>query len=202
MRSNQNNNEPINDQTSDKDLIQFVSNGREAALNELMARYKHKLFAFIFKYVQDEDVAYDILQETFIRVYTKANSYKSQFSLSTWIHQIAVNLCRDWGRKQRIRHFVSLDSYVTPGSTQSLADIIEDPNANVENQASDRMQIELLDKEIQKLPHKLKSALILFTVEGYSQEECAEILQVTPKTVEMRVYRARKILLQNLPDIF
>ena len=180
----------------------MLADGCEAALKKLMHRHKHKLYSFIFKYVQNEDVAYDILQETFIRVYAKANTYKPQFAASTWIYQISMNLCRDWGRKQKVKQFISLDTYFSPDSTNDLLEKIEDPLSDTENLVFHRHQLKFFEEEIQKLPHKLKTALILFAIEGYSQEECAEILNVTPKTVEMRVYRARKILLEKLPEIF
>lgn len=202
MHSKLNNDNSEYDEDSDKKLILMLADGCETALNKLMQRYKHKLFFFIFKYVQNEDVAYDILQETFIRVYTKANTYKPQFAVSTWIYQISMNLCRDWGRKQKVKQFISLDTFFSPDSTNSLLEKIEDPLSDTENLVSHRNQLEFIEKEIQKLPHKLKTALILFAIEGHSQEKCAEILNVTPKTVEMRVYRARKILLEKIPEIF
>lgn len=200
MHSKSNKREPINEQTADKDLMLFVSKGHDAALNELMARYKHKIFSFILKYIQNDDIAYDLLQETFIRVYTKANTYKPEFAVSTWIYQIAMNLCRDWGRKQKAQRLISLDTYLSPDSTNTLLEQIEDPLSNTEDLVFHRHQLEFFEREIQKLPHKLKTALILFAIEGHSQEKCAELLNVTPKTVEMRVYRARKILLQKIPE--
>ncbi|GJM01348.1 MAG: RNA polymerase sigma factor [Methyloligella sp.] len=202
MRSKINKKALFNEQSSDKDLICYLSEGHEAALNQLMARYKIKLFSFIFKYVRNEDVAYDLLQETFIRVYTKANTYNPKFTFSTWIYQIAMNLCRDWGRKQKIRNFISLNAYVSPDSSKSIEETIEDPTVNIENLIDSRDQLRALEKEMQNLPHKLKTALVLFTIEDHSQEECAKLLNVTPKTIETRVYRARKILSEKLSNLF
>ena len=71
---------------------------------------------------------------------------------------------------------------------------------NIENLSEHRQMLKLLEKQIDVLPHKLKTALILFAIEDHSQEECARILGVTPKTVETRVYRARKTLLQKLSE--
>ena len=186
----------------DKDLIYLVAQGSEAALNEVMQRYKHKLFAFISRYVKDEDAAYDIVQETFIKVHFKADSYSPAYKFSTWLYQIAINLCRDWGRKQKVRQVFSLDAYIEGDDGDSYHDIIADPNSNIEDLTDLRKNLAALDKEIQKLPHKLKTALILFAVEEYSQEKCAEILGVSIKTVETRVYRARKILAEKIAKNF
>jgi RNA polymerase sigma factor CnrH len=203
MPSMRTNNEPINDATPDKHLVHLVTQGSEQALNALMGRYKHKLFAFISRYVKDEDAAYDILQETFIRLHFKADTYKPSYRFSTWLHQIAINLCRDWGRKQKVRQFLSLDTGIgDEDGSATYHDIIGDTGSNVEDLADTRQQLRILDQEIQKLPHKLKTALILFAIEGNSQEACAELLDVTPKTVETRVYRARKILAEKLAKNF
>ena len=192
----------INEKTSDSNLIRLLCKGEEAALNEIMWRYKHKVFAFICRYVRDEDAAYDIVQEVFIRVYFKAESYNSSYKFSTWLYQIAINLCRDWGRKQKIRQFFSLDAPINDGEGGSYHDIIAAPDDNSEDIAGFRKNLEILDKEIEKLPHKLKTALILFVIEENSQEQCAEILGVTIKTIETRVYRARKFLAKKIDKIF
>jgi RNA polymerase sigma-70 factor (ECF subfamily) len=202
MRFTNKNSEAVTDATPDKTLIQLLTEGREAALNEIMRRYKYRLHAFIIRYVKDEDTAYDILQETFIRVHFKAGSYSPAYEFSTWLYQIAVNLCRDWGRKQKLRQFLSLDAMIGDKESVSLHDVIGDPGGNIEDLTELRQQLRLLDKEIQRLPHKLKTALILFAVEKHSQEECAKILGVTPKAVETRVYRARKILAAKLAKHF
>jgi RNA polymerase sigma-70 factor (ECF subfamily) len=192
----------INKDTSDEALMSLVRQESELALNELMSRYKHKVFAFISRYVKDEDAAYDILQETFIRVYFKSATYNSNYKFSTWLYQVAINLCRDWGRKQKIYKAFSLDTPIGDDKCRSYHDILPDPSANVEDLTDFRKNLEALDHEIQKLPHTLKTALILFAVEGYSQERCAEMLGVTSKTVETRVYRARKILAEKIAKHF
>jgi len=202
MRFTRTDNAAISDATPDKTLIGLVAEGREAALNEIMRRYKHRLFAFISKYVRDEDAAYDILQETFIRVHFKAATYSPAYEFSTWVFQIAMNLCRDWGRKRKLRQFLSLDTLPGEDGTAGLHHILPDPSANVEDLTELRQQLRLLDREIERLPHKLKTALILFALEEHSQEACAELLGVTPKTVETRVYRARKILAGKLAKNF
>lgn len=202
MRFTRTNNATVNNSTPDKSLIRLVAGGNESALNELMRRYKHKLFAFISKYVKDEDAAYDILQETFIRVHFKAETYSPAYAFSTWMYQIAINLCRDWGRKQKLRQFLSLDTSPGDDDHRTLHDVLPDTSGNVEDLSELRQQLRVINQEIEKLPHKLKTALILFALEENSQERCAEILDVTPKTVETRVYRARKILAAKLAKHF
>ncbi len=190
---------PINDTLSDGVLMSYIAQGSEPALCVLMQRYKHKLYAFISRYVKDADTAYDILQEVFIRVHFKADSYNPDYAFSTWLYHIAINMCRDMARKEKIRQIFSLDSK-EDNEGAGYYDTIPDSGAVTEDIVELRRNLSVLDKAIQRLPHKLKTALILFAVEEYSQEKCAELLGVTAKTVETRVYRARKILAEQLAN--
>jgi RNA polymerase sigma factor (sigma-70 family) len=176
---------------TDQELIKKLQGGENPALNELMARYKHRVFAFIRRYVGDEDVAYDLVQETFTKLYFSASTYKSEYKFSTWLFQIALNLCRDHGRKKKLVHFFSMDD---DNSGFDFADAAPNPEAIAQsNQA-----VRLINQSVESLPHKLKTALILFALEDRTQEECAELLGVTTKTVETRVYRARKLLEEKI----
>ncbi len=183
--------------TSDEDLIIALQKGNDYALNKLMARYKKPLFYFITRYVRDEDKSYDILQETFIKVYQKADTFNQNYKFKTWLYQIALNLCRDDSRKQKLRSFLSLDAWINNESKSSLHDVLMS-DENIENIVEHRQTLKFIKEHVAQLPHKLKTALILFSIENHSQEACAKILGVTPKTIETRVYRARKILLQQL----
>lgn len=176
---------------TDQELIEKLKRGENPALNELMARYKHRLFAFVRRYVGDEYVAYDLVQETFTKLYFSADKFNPQYKFSTWLFQIALNLCRDHGRKKKLVQFFSMDD---EDSGFDFADASPDPEAIAQsNQA-----VLHIHKSIESLPHKLKSALILFALEDRTQEECAELLGVTAKTVETRVYRARKLLEEKI----
>lgn len=192
-------NKPLPD-LGDEDLMLALQGGRDVALDELMHRYKQPLFYFVTRYTRDEEVSYDIVQEAFVRVYTRAETFNPAYKFKTWLYQIALNLCRDYGRKKKLQSFISLDSWITKnGEDVSLHDIVAS-DENIESLIEHRQTLMILEKQIDALPHKLKTALIMFSLEGRSQEECARILGITPKTVEMRVYRARKILLKKVSE--
>lgn len=176
---------------TDQELIEKLKGGENPALNELMARYKHRLFAFIRRYVGDEDVAYDLVQETFTKLYFSASTFKPEYKFSTWLFQIALNLCRDHGRKKKLVQFFSMDD-------EDSDFVFADAALNPEAIAQSNQAVHHIHKSIESLPHKLKTALILFALEDRSQDECAELLGVTVKTVETRVYRARKLLEEKI----
>jgi len=173
---------------SDEQLMEKLVSGENFALDVLMKRYQKPLYHFTLRYLHDEDLAYDVVQESFYRVFTKASSFKIQYRFKTWLYQIALNLCRDMGRKHSLLSFFSLSG------NEDQEDLQIPTDAHLEEKFTAKEDIILLQKEIAKLPHKLKSALLLFSLEEKTQIESAEILGVSPKTIEMRVYRARKIL--------
>lgn len=180
---------------SDQELIEKLIKGEDLALNEIMGRYKHRLYGFIRRYLGDDELAYDLVQETFTKIYFSASTYNPKYKFSSWLFQIALNLCRDHNRKNKLRKFFSFDE---GEEILNIADVAPDPESLAESDQA----VTYIGYAIESLPHKLKTALILFALEGNNQEECAEILNVTPKTVETRVYRARKLLSDKLSKLF
>jgi RNA polymerase sigma-70 factor (ECF subfamily) len=102
-----------------------------------------------------------------------------------------LNLCRDYGRKKKLAQFFSIDD---EESGFNFADSSPDPEAIAQSSQAVRQ----INQAIDTLPHKLKTALILFALDDDSQEECAQMLGVTAKTIETRVHRARKLLEEKL----
>lgn len=178
--------------SSDEHLMERLCRGEESVLNILMERYQQPLYHFVLRYTGDEYLSYDIVQESFVRVYTRAASFNPNYRFKTWLYQISLNLCRDHSRKNSMRRLFSFDETKEKGSTQALFD------SSVEGDSEIKEDIGLLRQHISELPHKLKSALILFSLEERSQLEAAKILGVSPKTVETRVYRAKKILKKKM----
>lgn len=174
-------------------LIRALQAGDENALTELMHKYEQPLFRFIFRYVGNEEAARDLLQETFVRLYFNAGKFKRQAKFSTWLHTIAINLCRDFSRSKQYRK-----GRETVAFDQEAESRTPDTSANPGEALITSEKLAAVDAAIAELPHKLKTALILFCLEDRSQAECAALLDVSAKTIETRVYRARKILQQKL----
>ena len=177
---------------SDDDLLRQLQKGNNGAFDILMERYQQKLARFIYHYVGNSNAVDDLVQETFIKLFFNVSSFRFESQFSTWLFQIAVNLCKDYARKHK-RVTVSLDSDSDIGEFALMSD-----DASPEQSIGSKRQLAKVSGEIERLPHKLKTALIAFAVEEQSQEECAKLLGITPKTVETRVYRARKLLSDRL----
>jgi len=178
----------------DRELVNRLRSGDDFALNEIMHRYKERIYRLSWRYVGNEDAALDVTQETFTKLYFNIDKYDPSYKFSTWIFQIAVNLCRDHLRKNKNHaRNVSFEALSESGSGDW-----QQSEENIEASFQSKQQLALLRQEIERLPDTLKEAFILFALEERTQHECAEILDVSAKTVETRVYRARKILSERL----
>jgi RNA polymerase sigma-70 factor (ECF subfamily) len=173
-----------NDQESDDILLKRLQDGDRSALDALMRRHHAPLSRFVHHYLHGAPGVEDIVQESFIRLYFKAKGFRFQSAPRTWLYQIAVNLCKDHRRRNR-EMFASFDAEVMEQ---------ESGEPGVDVQLQHKRDLVRVSKYIDGLPEKLKTALTLFAVEERSQEECASLLGITPKALELRVYRARKLL--------
>ncbi len=171
----------------DLPLIQALQNGDDSALNELMNRHREPLFRFAYRVVRDETSARDVVQETFVRAYFNAPKFKPRAAVKTWLYSIALNLSRDHLRRLgKRRGELPLDAE----GTRTPSD-----KALVSEGGEHRFdEFAVLQRAIDELPPKLRDALILFSLEGKTQREAADILGTTPKTVELRVYHAKQKL--------
>lgn len=177
----------------DLPLLQALQEGDDSALTELMNRHRDALYYFAFRYIRNEALARDIVQETFVRVYFNAAKLKPTNSVKTWLYTVALNLCRDQiRRKATRREAYSLDAPTPEGQSGSSA--VEDTSSVPNAQAERGDRYALLQHAIDRLPAKLRDALILFSLEGKSQKEAADILGTSSKTLELRVYRAKQKL--------
>ncbi len=177
------------DRDEDLPLIQAIATGDDSALDPLMQRHHDALFAFIYRYLGNESEARDAVQETFVRVYFKAGTFRPHCKVKTWIYSIALNQCRDLARKRgRMPVMIRLDQPVgESGATREVADFRAIPNA----EASDADRFAQLREAIDRLPERSRAALVLCALEQRSHKEAAEILGIAPKTVENLVHRAK-----------
>ena len=171
--------------------------GHDAALNELMARHATPVFHFICRMVGDEEEAADLAQEVFIRVYRHRANYRSGNKFTTWLYTIAANLARNHASWRARRPNVSLDAERTDdGGT--LGDTLPSalPTPGDDTQAAERAHA--VRTAVAQLPEDMRAALLLFEFEDKSMAEVADILGISVKAVESRLFRARQQLRTRL----
>jgi RNA polymerase sigma factor (sigma-70 family) len=182
-------------ENDDLSLMKRLQAGDESALSLIMERYEGPLFRFIYRYVENETEAADILELTFVKVYQNRKRYRPTAKFNTWLYTIAGNQCKDHARKKRRRPGdfagrTDQSEMLAAASSSVTAESAPLPSET----ASRNEEREMLHRAIRGLPHELRMALVLFSLEGKSQDEVAGILGCTAKAVESRVYRAKKLL--------
>jgi RNA polymerase sigma factor (sigma-70 family) len=182
----------------DLTLVQALKAGEEHALNALMDRHRDGLFRFVLRQVHNEADALDLAMETFVRAYFNIEKFRPAAKFATWLYHIAMNLCRDHLRSRAYQYSlrtVSFDAPTQEGGDPSLLQKME----GRPDQKTDRLEeLIVLEKAITQLPEDLKNAFILAALEDRPQAETAELLGISLKAVETRVYRARKLLLEKM----
>ena len=184
----------------DLTLVQALRAGQDRALNALMDRHREGLFRFVLRQVHNEADALELAMETFVRAYFHIGKFRPTAKVATWLYHIALNLCRDHLRSrayQYSRRTVSFDAPAEEGQEPSLLLATE----RGPDQKTASRELIALEKAVSELPEELKNAFILTALEGRPQAETAELLGVSLKAVETRVYPARKLLLEKMSKL-
>ena len=179
---------------SDAALVRRARAGEERAYTLLMRRHKEALYRFARRYTGDSDEAYEIVQLTFISAWQALGRFDTGRAFDTWLRAIALNKCRDKARRAKVRGlFFGPRAHRDEAAADPAA-----PHPGPEDMAADRDELRAAERAIARLPDGLKAPLILTAIEGLSMSEAGEILGMTPKAVENRIYRARKALADAL----
>lgn len=170
----------------DAALARATADGDARAFGVLMARHRDPIYRLVRAHIGAGDDARDVTQETFLSAWRAIDRYDPARPMRAWLAAIALNKCRDWGRRRTVRRWLTA-ALPLPEMAEALAD--DGPGADAV--AGDRAELRRVATAIAALPPALKEPLILRTIEGYSQAETAALLGISPKAVETRVARAR-----------
>ncbi len=171
--------------------------GEPEAFGPLVQKYQQRVFSLVYHLVRRRDEVEDLAQEIFIKAFRAIGSYNFQSSFVTWLSRIATNHCYDYLRHERASR-VSFYWQMGEESQQEL-------EANAQSQPEDALNHEeqlalkdLVDKLLERAPENDRKILLLKELQDYSVEEIAEILNLKPTTVKVRLHRARKRMLGDL----
>ena len=178
---------PLGD-CSDGELAVLARSGRQAAYGELMRRYREPVYRVVRSHVGDSDEAVDIVQDSFVAAFSAIGRYDGSRPFRHWINRIALNKCRDWGRRRKVRQLFGLALPI------EAAEYFVDSAIHGEALIDDMDALRRATRAMATLPAKLKEPLILTAIDGLSQAETAAMLGISEKAVETRVARARKAL--------
>lgn len=164
-------------------LIALVKDGDQSAFAQIVCVYKDKIVNFLYQLTGDYQRAVDLSQETFLRVYFKADKYRPIAPLSSWIYAIAANLAKTDIKKRKRMALVSLEE-LPPSVTVSTPS----------GEALDSGLSANLKDALEGLHPRYRIPIVLKDIEGYSQEEIARIINRPVGTVKARISRGRAML--------
>ena len=173
----------------DEDLIVMVQEGQKKAFDELVARYKGRLFSFILRMVKDPTLAEELTQETLIRVYIHAAKYREIAKFSTWVFTIATNLVRNKMRQRSRRpRVISLNPAPEDDEMPvDPADTAADPSEGIHREEL----AHLINDATSRIPEKYRIPFLLREVDQLSYEEIQQVTGLKLGTVRSRINRAR-----------
>jgi RNA polymerase sigma-70 factor (ECF subfamily) len=182
-------------------LIQEATAGAVLAFEVLVRRYQDRLYGFIYRWVNDHELALDLTQETFMKSWQGLRNFQGASSFYTWLFRIARNVIVSNVRQRAARPQIrgSIGS-VTEGTSGGFGEP-ESPMLTPEQELVTREQKELLLAAVANLPEDYREVVILRDMQEHSYEDIAELLLVPVGTVRSRLHRARSLLRERLLPI-
>ncbi len=168
---------------TDEELVEACLAGEESAFDVLLGRWEKRIRGAIYRLVGSDEEARDLCQEAFLKAYKSLRSFKQEARFSSWLYQIALNLCRDRIRRRRGKTMVSLDELEEGGAAMPVAG----PTALDLLQERDTSR--LVAQAIEALPDEQREVIILKEYQGLTFLEIAQVLDVPISTVKTRLYR-------------
>lgn len=184
---------------SDEKLMVQVAEGHQASFTILYNRYKLRLYRYIYRMTGDSQMAEDIFQETFLRLYRYAPRYKPVAHFSTFLYRIATNLVLNEMKRRKIVSFITFSkkSESFSDGTQYEESIPDGTHSPEDSAYLDQLS-EHLQRAVNLLPETMRATFLLSEYEEKKYEEIATILDCSLGTVKSRVNRARNKILKYL----
>jgi RNA polymerase sigma-70 factor (ECF subfamily) len=179
---------------TDEQLIKKFQDGDVNAFNKIVYRFKDRLLNFIYRFVNDIDKAEDLLQDTFLKLYTHKDSYKEIAKFSTWLYTIAANLSKTELRKIKRRKTFS----ITELSRDDKEFVISSDSIGPDDESIINNFEKNIQQALEILPIDFKTIIILRDIQELSYDEISKIMSLPIGTVKSRINRGRMKLQELL----
>ena len=179
---------------TDEELVARSVAGDADSFNQLILRWERPIYALAYRVIGRDEDARDVVQETFLRAFRALPGFKGQAKFSSWLYRIALNLCRDWIRRQKRTPVVAapegvdvIEMAAEQGPVESIEDLV------ARNQLSETVAVAM-----QKLPEEQRTAIILKEYHGLTFQEIADLQGCPLSTVKTRLYQGLSVLRRDL----
>ena len=179
---------------TDEDLVALAAGGDTDAFNQLVTRWERPIYALAFRVLGREEDARDVCQEAFLRAFRGLTGFKGQAKFSSWVYRIALNLCRDWLRREK-RAAVVRPSEGFDLNEQAIVDPISE---SVEDLIVRRDLGRAVSKVMATLPAEQRTVIVLKEYHGLTFHEIAELIGCPLSTVKTRLYQGLSVLRRDL----
>jgi RNA polymerase sigma-70 factor (ECF subfamily) len=179
---------------TDEELVARSIGGDAESFNQLVLRWERPIYALAYRIIGREEDARDVCQETFLRAFRALGGFKGQAKFSSWLYRIALNLCRDWIRRQR------RTPVVQPPEGIDLINLAVDETEteSVEDLIARRDLGRAVARVMAQLPEEQRTAIVLKEYHGLTFQEIADLLGCPLSTVKTRLYQGLSVLRRQL----
>ncbi len=181
---------------TDEELVARSISGDVDSFNQLVLRWERPIYALAFRVIGREEEARDVVQETFLRAFRGIKNFRGQAKFSSWVYRIALNLCRDWIRRERrapIQPMPEGIDLIEMAAEQGPAESIETLVAR--NDMSKAVAVAMA-----LLPEEQRTAIILKEYHGMTFQEIADQQGCPLSTVKTRLYQGLTVLRRRLHE--
>ncbi|QYM79571.1 sigma-70 family RNA polymerase sigma factor [Horticoccus luteus] len=179
-------------------VVQRVQKGNVAEFDELIRKYRERVYGVIYHMTSNREDAADLTQDTFIKAFQSIHRFQGQSSFFTWLYRIGVNSALTHLRKSRLRSFFSFDRLDEEQRTSAevIAALTDATGADRETFVHELQQ--KLNEAMQKLSIKHRTVITLFEIDGLGHQEIAEVMNCSVGTVRSRLHYAKQLLQAEL----
>jgi RNA polymerase sigma-70 factor (ECF subfamily) len=182
---------------TDEELVAKSVAGDAESFNELILRWERPIYVLAYRTIGREEDARDVCQETFLRAFRALPGFRGQAKFSSWLYRIALNLCRDWMRRERRAPTVQAPEGIDLLDLAAAAE----PSESIEDLVARNDLARAVERVMARLPEEQRTAIVLKEFHGLTFREIADLLGCPLSTVKTRLYQGLSVLRRELATV-
>jgi len=190
----------LSEKDADWLTVQRVQAGDVAAFDELVIKYRERIYSVVYNLISNKEDASDLSQEAFIKAFRSIARFKGKSSFFTWLYRIAVNTSLTFLKKNRYRRFLSYENITEETGSSDVLEVLAAKTSTEKPTLIKELQHKL-NEALQSLSVKHRTVIVLFEIDNLSHQEIAEIMNCSVGTVRSRLHYAKKQLQSELQDL-